>query len=71
MVHKISKRLHNDLKMLYFIEVSLHAIEECTCVANDYGGRYGEEFYIYFEELYEEVLKRIVEKSFLINIRLG
>ncbi len=62
-VDKITERLNSDSTFKYYIEVSLHAIEECTSIANDYGGDFGDDFYIYFEELYEAVLEVIVKKN--------
>ena len=34
----------------------LYAVEECTAIANEFGGDFGEDFYIYFEELFENVI---------------
>ena len=64
-VDKLIKRLNSNATLNYYIEVSLHTIEEATCIANDYGGDFGDDFYIYFEELYEDVVKRIVKENFL------
>lgn len=62
-VNKLIEQLDSDATINYYIEVSLHAIEECTCVAKDYGGDFGDEFYIYFEELYETVIQRIIKEN--------
>jgi len=62
-VDSIVKQLNSDSTLKYYIEVSLHAIEECTSIANEYGGDFGDDFYIYFEELYDKVLELIVKKN--------
>ncbi|MEM1123482.1 MAG: DUF6155 family protein [Bacteroidota bacterium] len=62
-VDSIVKQLNSDSTFKYYIEVSLHAIEECTDIANEYGGDFGDDFYIYFEELYDKVLELIVKKN--------
>lgn len=62
-VDSIVKQLNSDSTLKYYIEVGLHAIEECTSIANEYGGDFGDDFYIYFEELYDKVLDQIVKKS--------
>lgn len=62
-VDGIIKRLNSESTLKYYIEVGLYAIEECTSIANDYGGDFGDEFYIYFEELYGKILERIVKKN--------
>lgn len=63
-VNAIIQQLNSDATLKYYIEVSLHSIEECTSIANEYGGDFGDEFYIYFEELYEKIVELIVKKSF-------
>lgn len=62
-VDSIVKQLNSDSTLKYYIEVSLHAIEECTSIANEYGGDFGDDFFIYFEELYDKVLELIVKKN--------
>ncbi len=62
-VDSIVKQLNSDSTLKYYIEVGLHAIEECTSIANEYGGDFGDDFYIYFEELYDKVLDQIVKKN--------
>ena len=62
-VDGIVKRLNSEATLKYYIEVGLHAVEECTCIANDYGGDFGDDFYLYFEELYEKIVDLIVKKK--------
>jgi len=59
----IIKQLNSDSTLKYYIEISLHAIEECTRIANDFGGDFGDYFFIYFEELYDKVLDLVVKKN--------
>lgn len=63
-VDAIIKQLNSDATFKYYIEASLHSIEECTSIANEYGGDFGDDFYIYFEELYEKIVELIVKRSF-------
>jgi len=69
-VDEIVKKLNSDSTFKYYIEVGLYAVEECTCVANDYGGDFGDEFYIYFEELYEKIVELIVKKNLTSNYKI-
>ncbi len=41
----------------------MFAVETCTDIANEYGGDFGENFYIYFEELFEDVIKAIFREG--------
>jgi len=41
------------------VKIRIYAIQEATQLAHTYGGDYGEDFYIYFEELYEAVLIKL------------
>lgn len=45
-------------KLNYLIELELHALEAGNQCANDMGGDYGEDYYLYFEELFEQTLKK-------------
>lgn len=56
-VDKIMSTVKRNPNYFYYIQVGIYAVEACTTVANDFGGDYGEEFYQYFEELYEGVIK--------------
>ena len=69
-VDGIVKRLNSDSTLKYYIEVGLHAIEACTSIANDYGGDFGDNFFIYFEELYEDILVLIVKKNLVSEYRV-
>lgn len=42
----------------YQIELELHALEAGNKCANDMGGDFGEDYYLYFEELFEQTLKK-------------
>lgn len=56
-VGKILLRLKNKGKIKSYLELGLYSLEECTGLANAYGGDYGEEFYNYFVELYKDMVK--------------
>ncbi|EAY26796.1 DUF6155 family protein [Microscilla marina] len=62
-VKHIIEQLSSDTTVKYYIEVALHAIEECTGMANEYGGDFGDDFYIYFEELFGDVIQMIVQHN--------
>lgn len=69
-VDKVVEKLNSDSTLKYYIEVGLHSIEECTCIANDYGGDFGDDFYIYFEELYEKIVELIVKKNLVAEYKI-
>ncbi len=58
----IIKELKSNTTIRYYIETCLYAIQECTAIANEFGGDFGEDFYIYFEELFENTLKIITHQ---------
>ncbi|MGB0931134.1 MAG: hypothetical protein ACPGVB_10180 [Chitinophagales bacterium] len=62
-VDNIIKGLNSDSTVKYYIECSLFSIEECTNIANEFGGDFGEDFFIYFEELFENVTKIIINQG--------
>lgn len=62
-VDRILKQLNSESAILYYIECCLYSIEECTDGANMYGGDFGEEFYIYFEELFKHVIQLIIHRG--------
>lgn len=62
-VDSIVKQLKTPSTIRYYIEVCLHAMETCTAIADEYGGDFGEDFYIYFEELFDEVIQAIVKEG--------
>ena len=41
----------------------MYALEECTNLANIYGGDFGEEFYNYFVGLYEIIVGQVWRKG--------
>ena len=43
--------------------MGLFAVETCTEIADEYGGDFGEDFYIYFEELFENVAQAIFKEG--------
>ncbi|MBA6316219.1 hypothetical protein [Cellulophaga baltica] len=45
-------------KLNYQIELELYALEAGNKCANDMGGDYGEDYYLYFEELFEQTLNK-------------
>ena len=47
-VESIVEQLNSKSTTKYYIEAALHGIEECTNMANEYGGDFGDDFYIYF-----------------------
>jgi hypothetical protein len=68
-VNYIIEQLNSNTTIRYYIEVSLHAIEECTGVAEEYGGDMGDDFYIYFEELFEHIIQVIVKHNLVSDYR--
>ncbi len=62
-VDNIIKGLNSDSTVKYYIESSLFSIEECTNIANEFGGDFGEDFFIYFEALFENVIKIIINQG--------
>ncbi|MEO0685329.1 MAG: hypothetical protein AAFY76_09870 [Cyanobacteria bacterium J06649_11] len=69
-VGAVMKQIGKNPNYYYFIKIGLFAIEECTRVANQYGGSYGEEFYEYFEDLFKEVVKVIVREGLQDELRI-
>ncbi len=61
-VDSVAKQLNSPSTIRYYIEVGLFAVETCTDIANEYGGDFGEDFYIYFEELFEDAIKAIFKE---------
>jgi hypothetical protein len=47
------------------IKIRIYAVQEATQLAHAYGGDYGDDFYIYFEDLYEAALKKIKQSGLL------
>ncbi len=45
-------------KLNYQIELELYALEAGNKCTKDMGGDYGEDYYLYFEELFEQTLKK-------------
>ena len=45
-------------KLNYQIELELYALEAGNNCAHDMGGDYGEDYYLYFEELFEQTLNK-------------
>ncbi|GEM_PF-2486596 len=62
-VDNVVQQLNSNATVRYYIEVCLHAVEECTNIANEFGGDFGEDFYIYFEELFDNVVKVILSEG--------
>lgn len=62
-VDRIVQQLKSPSTMRYYIEVCLFATETCTDIANEYGGDFGEDFYIYFEELFDDVIQAIAKEE--------
>jgi Family of unknown function (DUF6155) len=62
-VDSIIKQLNSDSTIKYYIEICLYSIEECTNIANEFGGDFGDDFYIYFEELFEDAVKLILKEN--------
>lgn len=62
-VDSIVKQLKNPSTIRYYIEICLYAMETCTAIANEYGGDFGEDFYIYFEELFEDAIQAILKEG--------
>lgn len=63
-VDKILSRLNNKAKIKYYFELGFYSLEECTGLANAYGGDFGEEFYNYFAELYEDLVRQVWDEGF-------
>ena len=63
-VEKAIKRFNElELSLDAYVELNLFAIQEATTIANLYGGDYGEEFYIYFQELFEHLLLKLYREG--------
>ena len=62
-VDNILSRLNSKSNHKYYIELGIYSINECTELANAYGGDYGDEFYLYFIELYQNVNALIWEEG--------
>jgi len=62
-VESIVEQLNSKSTIKYYIEAALHGVEECTNMANEYGGDFGDDFYIYFEELFEKIVEIIVKEN--------
>ena len=62
-VGKILSRIKSKSKIRDYIELSLVSIEECTDLANTYGGDFGEEFYLFFSKLYRDVLEQALKEG--------
>lgn len=60
-VEHILQQLNSDATVRYYIEAGLYAIEECTNLANEFGGG-DEDMFIYFEDLFEQIVK-VVQKN--------
>lgn len=58
-VDKTIMKLNTKSNLNYYFEIGIYAIKECTLLAEYYGGDYGEEFYFYFEKLYEEIISQV------------
>lgn len=58
-VENILKPFRSNSTIKYYLELGLFAVEECTNIANEFGGDFGEDFFIYFEELFEDIVQRI------------
>jgi len=59
MVGKIIDKFSKITPILsYQIELELYAIEIGNQFAHNLGGDFGEEYYVYFEELFEQTLKK-------------
>ncbi|MEM6632259.1 MAG: hypothetical protein AAF694_21465 [Bacteroidota bacterium] len=45
----------------YFLEIGIYSIQQANVMAEMYGGDFGEDYYLYFEELYEELIEKASE----------
>lgn len=68
-VDSILQELRTPTTIKKFVEVSLIGVEECSKIANEFGGA-DEGFLVYFEDLFEEVLKSIKENQWKDNYDL-
>lgn len=55
-VDETLQKLKQTSHLRYYIETGIYAITQLSELANIYGGDFGEDFVIYFEELFEEVV---------------
>jgi hypothetical protein len=46
-------------KIKYQIELAIYALEAGNTCAHDMGGDFGEDYYVYFEELFEQTLNKL------------
>ncbi len=59
------KEILLPLTSKYYVEVGLFSVEECSNIAKEFGGDFDEDFYLYFEDLFEEIVKYIVDRKLL------
>ena len=62
-VEKILGRLNKKSNKKYYFEIAIYSIDECTKLANCYGGSYGEEFYLYFSGVFGELIQEIEKEG--------
>lgn len=65
-IENILSKLKRRSNLNYYLEIGCFATEESTKLSNLYGGDYGEEYYVFFAELYEKICLEVI-KSNLIN----
>lgn len=53
----------------YYVEIGLFSVEECSNIAKELGGDFEEDFYMYFEDLFEEIVKYIIHQELLQEYR--
>lgn len=59
LVEEITREFSNITpKLNYQIELELYALETANKCANNLGGDFGEDYYLYFEELFEQTLNK-------------
>ena len=62
-VDSILTQLNSETTIQYYIQCCLFSIEECTEVAHTFGGDFGDDFFIYFEELFEHITQLIIHRG--------
>ena len=59
-VEEIVSKFNNNTSIQYYFELGMYAIEECNDLAEIYQGDFGDEFFVYFVELYENIIDQVL-----------
>ena len=62
-VDQILSIFNSNSNFEIYVELGLYALDFSSELANAYGGDYGEEFYIYFTSLYEDIVGQVCKQG--------